>query len=372
MAAKQNSLIALLREMVECESPSDDPAAVDRFGELLADRFAGLGKVRRVNGRPHGKHLLCEFSLPGRRKQGQVLALGHLDTVWPVGTLKTMPWRRANGRLYGPGVLDMKAGLGFFLFAMRALRELEIPVARRVLLQANSDEEIGSLSSRALTERNASSSAAVLVLEPGTGLEGKAKTARKGVGGYLLRVTGKAAHAGIDISAGASAIEELAFQIERLRDLTDLARGVTVNIGVVRGGSRSNVVAAEAEAHIDFRVPRLGDWTKLRRKFTSLRPRDRRCRLQLDGGLNRPPLERTPGVVRLFQLARKLAAELNVNLEESSTGGGSDGNFTGALGVPTLDGVGAVGEGAHATNESILENRVADRAALLAKLVAAL
>jgi glutamate carboxypeptidase len=372
IAANQNGLIALLREMVECESPSDDAVAVNRFGELLADRLAGCGKVKRVGGRPYGKHLLCEFPLPGRRKQGQILALGHMDTVWPVGTLQTMPWRREHGRLWGPGVLDMKAGLAFFVFAMRALREQDIPVARKVLLQVNSDEEVGSLSSRPLTEKNARASVAVLVLEPGTGLEGKAKTARKGVVGYTLRVTGKAAHAGIDITAGASAIEELAFQIERMRGFTDLTRGVTVNTGVIKGGTRTNVVAAEAEAGVDFRVPRMADWGKLQKKFASLKTRDRRCRLEIDGGLNRPPLERTAGVVRLFRIARRLAAEMNVELEESSTGGGSDGNFTGALGVPTLDGIGGVGEGAHAVHESILENRVVDRAALLAKLVATL
>jgi glutamate carboxypeptidase len=400
MCSKQNELIAFLRELVECESPSDDASAVDRFGELFADRLSAAAKVKRVpaKGSPltgmslfspvigtaasaqggkgsrgcYGKHLVCEFTLPGRKKSGQLLALGHMDTVWPLGTLEAMPWRQADGRLWGPGVLDMKSGLAFFVFAMRALRELDIPVSRKVILQVNSDEEVGSHTSRQLTERNASASEAVLVLEPGTGLEGKAKTARKGVGGYRLEVTGVASHAGVDFAAGASAIDELAYQIERIRTFTSLDRGITVNVGILSGGTRTNVVAAHAEAGIDFRIPRLRDWDALRRKFASLKPRDPRARLNLTGELNRPPLERTAGVVRLYKLAQRLAAEVGVQLAESSTGGGSDGNFTAGMGVPTLDGIGGVGEGAHASHESILVDRIADRAALLAKLVAAL
>jgi glutamate carboxypeptidase len=344
---------------------------VNRFTELFSDRVTGIARVKRIDGRPYGKHLLCEVNLPGK-KDAQILALGHSDTVWPLGTLQTMPWRQTDGRLWGPGVLDMKAGLAFFVFAMKALRELDLPVARKVLLQINADEEVGSHTSRPLTERNAKASLAVLVLEPGTGLEGKAKTARKGVGGYQLRVHGKASHAGVDFAAGASAIEELAHQIERIRTFTALGRGVTVNAGIISGGTRTNVVAAEAEAGIDVRIPRLRDWETLRKKFTSLKPRDRRCRLELTGELNRPPMERSKGGVALYRKARALAAELGVRLEESATGGGSDGNFTAGLGVPTLDGIGGVGEGAHASHESILEDRIADRAALLAKLVAAL
>jgi glutamate carboxypeptidase len=281
-----------------------------------------------------------------------------------------MPWREEKGRLWGPGVLDMKSGLAFFVFAMKALRELDVPVARRVVLQINSEEEVGSHTSRPLTERNARASVAVLVLEPGTGLEGKAKTARKGVGGYRLRVIGKASHAGVDFAAGASAIDELAHQIGVIRTFTNLRKGVTVNAGVITGGTRTNVVAAEAEAGIDVRVPRLRDWDGLRKKFERLRARDRRCRLELTGELNRPPMERSAGVIALYRKAKKLASDLGVTLEESATGGGSDGNFTAGLGVPTLDGIGGVGEGAHAVHESILAGRIADRAALLAKLVA--
>jgi glutamate carboxypeptidase len=370
MRLKQKELIAFLREMVECETPSDDASAVDRMGELFADRVAGIAKVKRLNGSPYGRHLVCEFSLPGRNKNGQILALGHSDTVWPLGTLRTMPWREEKGRLWGPGVLDMKAGLSFFVYAVKALRELEVPVSRRVLLQINSDEEVGSHTSREITERNAKASVAVLVLEPGTGLEGKPKTARKGVGGYRLRVIGKASHSGVDFAAGASAIDELAHQIERIRTFTDLKKGITVNAGLITGGTRTNVVAAEAEAGIDIRIPRLRDWGVLEKKFAALKPRDRRCKLELSGELNRPPMERSSGVVALFRKAKKMAGELGVVLEESATGGGSDGNFTAGLGVPTLDGIGGVGEGAHATHESILVDRIPDRAALLAKLVA--
>jgi glutamate carboxypeptidase len=310
--------------------------------------------------------------LPGRRRQGQILVLGHFDTVWPVGTLARMPFRREGGRLWGPGVLDMKGGIAFFLWAMRALRELELPVGRKVVLLLTADEETGSATSRQLVEQQAKASSAVLVLEPGTGLEGKLKTARKGVGVYQLHVRGKAAHAGVDPENGASAVVELARQIVRIAGWSDPARGVTLNPGVIAGGTRSNVVAAEARAEIDVRVAKLRQAAALDRKLRGLKPFDPRCALTWTGGVNRPPMERTRAIVRLFRLAQGLAAELGVRLEESMTGGGSDGNFTAALGVPTLDGLGAVGEGAHAAHESILIDRIADRTALLAKLVQAL
>ena len=354
---------------MECESPSDSPVDLRRFNELFADSI-------RADARCVTKqtHLVCTFRLPGHTRQNtkriQILALGHSDTVWPLGTLQTMPFRRTDGRLWGPGTLDMKAGLAFFVFAMRAIRELEVPVAHSVVLQINSDEETGSKTSRALTEQNAKQSQTVLVLEPGTGLTGKLKTTRKGIGDYRLSVRGVAAHAGVDFEKGASAVVELARQIGRIASFTDMARGITVNPGVVSGGTRSNVIAEHAEAHIDIRIPRLRDAAPLDRKFRSLKPFDKRCSLELSGGLNRPPMERSKGAIEIFRLARKLAKDLGVDLEESSTGGGSDGNFTAALGVPTLDGLGAVGEGAHAAHESILEDRIADRIALLAKLTA--
>jgi len=361
---RQTEAIAFIRQLVECESPSDSPPDLRRFNELFADSIGAEAECGKKQ-----THLVCTFRLPGRaKKRTQILALGHSDTVWPLGTLQTMPFQRTAGRLRGPGVLDMKAGLASFVFAMRAIRELDVPVARRVVLQMNSDEETGSKTSRALTEQNAKRSHAVLVLEPGAGLDGKLKTARKGTGDYRLHVRGVAAHAGVDFENGASAVVELARQIERIASFTDLARGITVNPGVISGGTRSNVIAERAEAYIDIRIPRMRDAAPLERKFRALKPFDKRCSLELSGGLNRPPMERGKGVIELFLLARKLAKDLGVDLEESSTGGGSDGNFTAALGVPTLDGLGAVGEGAHAAQENILEDRIADRIALLAKL----
>ena len=371
--AQQARIIALIRRMVECESPSDDPRAVDRFVDLVSAEAAPFARVQTFPGGKFGKHLLCEFALPGpSKKKGEILALGHSDTVWPMGTLAQMPFREADGRLWGPGVLDMKSGIAFFLFAVRALRELDIPVPSRVKLLINSDEEVGSDSSRTLTQETARRAKAVLVIEPGTGLEGKLKTARKGVGDYTITVRGRASHAGVDFSAGASAIVELARQIERVSGFTNLKRGVTVNPGLISGGSRSNVVAAEARAVVDIRAPRVRDAEALGRKFQALKPFDKRCQLEIQGGLNRPPMERSVGIVQLFRTAQRLARELGVTIEESMTGGGSDGNLTAALGIPTLDGLGAVGEEAHAINESILINRIADRTALLAKLIAAL
>jgi glutamate carboxypeptidase len=362
--ANQKQIIHFIRELVEAESPSEDPEALASFADLFAARIADIARVRRV-----GAHLQCDFELLGPRKKGQLLVLGHMDTVYPLGTLAKMPFRNTKGRLWGPGVMDMKGGLAIFVYAMRAIRELELPVRANVRLQLNADEETGSASSRTLTEKEARRSEGVIVLEPGTGSTGKAKTARKGIGSYTVTVRGKAAHAGVDFSAGASAIVELARQIERIASFVDLAKGLTVNPGVIRGGIRSNVVADHAETEVDFRVSRLRDAAGLDRKFHQLRPFDKRCTIAVQGGLNRPPMERTPAIGRWFATARKMAAELGVVLEESSTGGGSDGNFTAALGVPTIDGFGVVGEGAHSPEESLIIDRIADRTALLAKLV---
>jgi glutamate carboxypeptidase len=368
--ARQKQIVALIREMVECESPSDDPSAVNRFVDLIGDVAPSFARVKIYPGGRFGRHVLCEFDLFGKKKQGQVMALGHSDTVWPLGTLANMPFKQKDGRLWGPGVLDMKAGIAFFIYAMRILRDLEVPVPHKVVMQINSDEEVGSDSSRALTEKNAQRSKAVLVLEPATGLEGKLKTARKGIGDYSVTVRGKATHSGLDFSGGASAILELAHQIEKIAGFTDLPRGITVNPGVISGGTRVNVVAAEAKVDVDMRVLRLKDAAVVDRKFRGLRPVDKRCSIEVTGGLNRPPMERTAATVQLLLKAQTMAGEMGIELDESVVGGGSDGNFTAALGVPTLDGLGAVGEGAHALNESILVDRIADRTALLAKLVA--
>jgi glutamate carboxypeptidase len=372
--SRREELTALLRELVECESPSDDAAAVNRFQELLAARLAGFAKAR-VFSSAHGgrgRNLLLEFDLPGprRKRAGRILAVGHADTVWRLGTLKEMPFRRAEGRLWGPGVLDMKGGLALFIYALKALLALDLPIERKVALWVVSDEEVGSLGSRARTEALARQARAVLVLEPSAGLEGKLKTARKGVGLYRLEVRGRAAHSGVDFQAGASAIVELARQIGVLAGFSDEKKGITVNPGVISGGTRSNVVAAEAHVEVDVRVARMGDAARLERRWRALKPFDRRCTLDISGGLNRPPMERTAQGAALYRAAREIARrELDLELEESASGGGSDGNFTAALGVPTLDGIGAIGEGIHATHESLLEDRIASRAALLALLV---
>ena len=371
--SRQDETIDLLRRLVECESPSGDAPAIDRFIDLFISEVSPFAKVRTFRAGRYGRHLRCTIDLPGpRRKSGQILVLGHADTVWPLGTLKSMPWREADGRIWGPGVLDMKAGLAFFVTAVNALREKDISVTRRVVLQVNSDEEVGSETSRPLTEAAAGESDFVLVLEPGTGLQGKLKTSRKGVGGYTVTVHGKASHSGVDFTAGASAIVEMARQIDKIAGFTQLERGLTVNPGVIQGGIRSNVVAPEARAEIDIRVARPRDAGPLDQRFRALKPFDRRCQVQVEGGLNRPPMERTPAVAKLFRRAQAIGREIGVDLEESSTGGGSDGNFTAALGIPTLDGLGGVGEGAHAPSESILVNRIADRTALIGKLVAGL
>lgn len=372
MQAKQEELLVFLREMVEIESPSGDEEGVARFADLLEARTSDIAKMKRIQAKGLGPHLLLEFDLPGPRKRGQILGLAHSDTVHPVGTLAKFPFSIRNGRVYGPGALDIKGGIALFVYAARALKALQIPVAKKVVLQINSDEEIGSDSSRALTEKMAKLSSSVLVVEPGTGLTGKLKTARKGTGDYTVRVKGIASHAGVDFSAGASAIVELARQIEVIAGFTDLSKGLTVNPGVIRGGTRTNVVAEEAEVQVDIRIARLKDFEALDRKFRKLKPFDKRCTLTVEGGLNRPPMERTKAIGEHFQLAKKLAWELEIALEESSTGGGSDGNFTAALGVPTLDGLGCVGEGAHTLHENFLVERIPDRAALLAKLMAAL
>ncbi len=369
LTRKKEDIIAAIGLMVACESPTDSPASVNQFLDLLIESTKDIAAPKLISAKNFGKHLRLELKLPGHRKEGQILGLGHSDTVWPLGTLRSMPFRRSKGRLWGPGVLDMKAGLAFFLFAARALRDLDIPVRRKLVLLVVSDEELGSHSSRPLTESEARKSECVLVLEPGTGLAGKLKTARKGIAGYKVSVQGVAAHAGVDFANGASAIVELARNIERIAALTNLERGTTVNPGLISGGTRTNVIAAEAAAEIDVRITRLRDATAIDRRLKRLRPFDKRCTLTIEGGLNRPPMERSTGIVKLFQVARQIGAELGVDIQESATGGGSDGNFTAALGIPTLDGLGAVGEGAHAVNESILIDRIVDRTALLAGLL---
>jgi glutamate carboxypeptidase len=361
------ALLDVLERMVRIESPSFEPAAVNHCVDYVASLAdAQGGRVTRHKQREFGDHLQVDF---GPAKGGRLLLLGHLDTVWDIGTLERMPFKIAQGRVWGPGVLDMKCGVAMMLFALRAIQATGHKLNKRVTLLLNSDEEIGSKTSRPLTESLAKSSEAVLVLEPGTGLTGKLKTARKGVGDYEVRVRGRASHAGVDFTAGVSATLELAHQIPRIAAITRLPRGITVNVGVIGGGTRTNVVAEEAWAKVDVRISRLKDAAWLDRQFHKLRPIDKRTTLEVSGGLNRPPMERSRGIVALFHKAREIGRGLDLELEESMTGGGSDGNFTAALGIPTLDGLGGVGEGAHASNESILLAPIAARTALLARLL---
>jgi glutamate carboxypeptidase len=370
---RREALVETIREMAEMESPSDDKAAVDRLGEWLGARFKKLGGEVRFHAQSRfGNHLQVDFA--GARKAKPVLLLGHFDTVYELGTLARMPCRIEKGRLYGPGVFDMKSGIAFMLHAVEALQALhgELPWPVRVWLVT--DEEVGSESSRATTERLAKQCEAVFVLEPSAaasrGNHGALKTARKGVGEYAVRVIGQAAHAGLDPGEGQSAIVELAHQITRIAGFGEPKRGLTVNVGVIHGGTRANVIAAEASATVDVRIEKIGDAARIDRKMRALKAVNRKCKLEVIGGMNRPPMERSAGTVALFGKARELAREMGWNLEETAVGGGSDGNFTAAQGIPTLDGLGGVGEGAHALLENILIEELPRRAALIAGLLA--
>ena len=371
----QPEMISTLRALVEMETPTSDKAALDRCGQHLAALFERLGGKVKFHCQPGaGNHL--EINYPAargakrsRREAAPILLLGHFDTVWEVGTLAKMPFRLEAGRAWGPGVLDMKSGITMMMFSLAALHAFQGGPRRPVTILLTTDEEVGSVTSRALIESVARRSAVVLVCEPAQGLEGAVKTWRKGVGEYTIKVTGKAAHSGVDFEKGASAVVELARQVTEISSFTDLKRGVTVNPGVIGGGTRTNVIAAEAPAGVDVRIKKTGDAAYLEKKFRGLRAFDRGCKLEIFGGVNRPPMERSEKVLRLYREARRLAAVMGLELKEMGTGGGSDGNFTAALGIPTLDGLGGVGEGAHALNESIVLAELPRRTALLAAMV---
>jgi glutamate carboxypeptidase len=365
--AQHHWLRDTIETLVRLESPSTDKQAVDRCGDVLATRLEAIGaRVTRLPQPECGDHLRADFG-EGRPR---VLLLGHFDTVWPIGQLSRMPVREDAGRLHGPGVFDMKAGISVSMLAMRALRELRPPTPRVTMLWTT-DEEIGSGSSRSTIEAAALEHGCVLVIEPSLP-GGAAKTSRKGCGDFELTVHGVSAHAGIDPGKGASAIHELAHQIVAIEALQDLERGVSVNVGVISGGSRTNVVAETAQATIDVRVPTMADAARIEAQLRALRPRHHGTRLELRGTVGRPPLERGPHVARVYELARSVAAELGQDLQEGGTGGGSDGNFTAALGVPTLDGLGPRGDGAHALHEHVVLDDLPWRAALLAGLLSRL
>ncbi len=358
-------LLQTIEALVTLESPTDNKAAVDRCGAGLSRSLEALGgRVTQITPATAGNHLRAEFG-SGQR---QVLLLGHFDTVWPVGQLRQMPLVREGDSLKGPGVLDMKAGIAIGMLATRALLNLAPPDGVRIVMLWTTDEETGSHTSRALLETEAKQSDAVFVLEPALP-GGVLKTSRKGCGEYELVVRGEAAHAGVDPGKGISAIRELARQILAIETLQDLSRGVSVNVGVIEGGSRPNVVAAEARARIDVRAPTMSEANRVDAAIRGLTPHLRGTTIRVDGGFGRPPMERTAGVASLYAIAEAAGAELEQTIGEGTTGGGSDGNFCAALGVPTLDGLGAIGDGAHALHEHVHVPSLVPRAALVARLI---
>ncbi len=362
---QREAMLRDLREFVERESPSTDKARADAFARFLAGRAEHLtgGEVKVVSQDDWGDHLLLRV---GGGEDPSILLVGHYDTVWPAGTLGSMPFRLEGECAYGPGVFDMKCGLVQGLWAIRALHETGREHPPLVFL-INSDEEMGSPSSRGLIEAEARRAAACLILEPS--FHGALKTARKGVGIFSLRVTGRASHAGSEPFEWVSAIEEICRQTLDLHAQTNPRTGTTVNVGVIAGGTRANVVAAEARAEIDLRVASRAEAERMTALILGLRPHHPEARVQVEGGMNRPPMERTPQVVRLFAHARELARDLGFELEEAAVGGGSDGNFCATVNPAVVDGLGAVGDGAHALHEHVLIPHMAPRAALVARLL---
>ncbi|MGD0570944.1 MAG: M20 family metallopeptidase [Candidatus Sulfotelmatobacter sp.] len=367
----QDRMVATIRELVEIESPSDNKQSVDRIAAFLARKFKALGgRTQLHRSDDFGDSLQIDFSgastMPNCKP---VLLLGHYDTVYPLGTLANMPCEVKNGRMRGPGALDMKSGIALMFHAIEALQAWHGELPRPVTVFLVSDEEVGSHSSRKITEALARKSAGVLVLEPAAGLRGAVKTARKGVGEYMLHVRGVAAHAGLDPGKGHSAILELSRQIAVLAKLNNLRQGVSVNPGVIHGGTRTNVIAADASLGIDVRIKSAKQASGVDRKLRSLKPFDKHCTLEITGNINRLPMERTAGVAALYKKAQSIAREVGWTLDEAAVGGGSDGNFTAGMGIPTLDGLGGVGEGAHATHEFIVISELPRRALLLAGMI---
>jgi glutamate carboxypeptidase len=379
------NILKLLREAVEIESPTYSRADIDRISRFFAREFRRHhGKVWLLENSTTGAALVAEFwggphpsgSRLGSGKrapsgaQKPILLIGHHDTVWPKGTLARMPFRVQAGRAYGPGVLDMKSGIVMVIAVVRALQALGVRPASPVRLFLNPEEETGSVAFRREIERESKGSRAVLVLEPAaTG--GALKTARKGTGEFHVTVQGRSAHAGINPAAGINAIGELARQILKIEKLAEPRRGLTLNVGVIEGGTRSNVVPEYARATVDVRIPRADDQARIEGKMFSLKAVHPGALLRVEGGINRPPMERAM-TMDLFGKARILASRLGLEVKDAATGGGSDGNFSAALGIPTLDGLGGVGDGAHALHEHVIIRELPRRAALLAALLATL
>ena len=366
-AGRQHRMLEELISWVKHETPSGEKEALDRLGKHLSDRLESIGGEVQIHARHDaGDHILGRFH--GADGLRPALVLCHFDSVWPIGTLEKMPCRVDGNRAFGPGIFDMKASLVIVTAALEWLGKQSGALKRPVWFLLTSDEETGSHSSRGLIEALASESAYVLVMEPGMP-DGSLKTARKGVGRFDLLVEGRAAHAGVDPEYGVSAIVELAHQILRIQSMNDLAAGTTTNVGVISGGTTTNVIPASASARIDVRATSLEEARRLEAAMAALSPVLPGARIDIKGGFNRPPMERTPASRALFQQAREIGQGIGLDLNEASTGGGSDGNFTAALGVPTLDGLGALGAGAHADHEHILIDSLAPRASLLAALL---
>src|SRR6266581_595106 len=363
-------MLAVLRRCVTAESPSLDKAAADRCCSVIANEWRKRGvRVERIPQKYRGDHLRVIYASEKSRPTAQLLVLGHYDTVYSIGTLKAMPFRISGGKARGPGVFDMKAGLVQALFALHARQQLSVSLHKRIVFLWTSDEEIGSESSRELIETEARRSDVVFVLEPSFGPRGLLKTARKGVGQAEFIVQGRASHAGLAPEEGINAIHELAAQLTRIEKWNDARCGVSINADIIEGGTRTNVIAERARALLDLRALRNSDIRGIERRLHALRPVHKGAKLKITGGFDRPPLERKVSAA-LFARAKSFAKQMNLSLGECTAGGGSDGNFTGALGVPTLDGLGAVGDGAHSDHEYVLINTMPARAALLAALLA--
>ena len=367
---QREAMVELLQRLVLIESSSDDPAALDRMLAILATEIKSAGMpVRRLPGRASGGLLYARHLLRPARSPFQLL-IGHCDTVWPAGTLGTMPLRTESGNLYGPGVFDMKAGLVQMIYALRALSELSLVAPASCKVVINSDEEIGSPDSTPLIRRLARRAERAFILEPAFGKSGKLKTARKAVGSFKLTISGRAAHAGVSPEEGVSAILELSHQLQRLFALNDASRGITVNVGTIAGGTRSNVIAAEVRASIDVRVRTLEDAKAVESAIRGLTPVNPDATLHVDGGLDHPPMEPSERNQALWRLAHETGQRLGLELEQAAVGGASDGNTT-SQHTATLDGLGAVGDGAHAAHEYVELYRLVERAALLVLLLMA-
>ena len=369
---RQSEMLEFMRWLVEQESMSREPEATQRIAENLGERIAEMGaKVDLLSDLRYGATLRARFALNHNSQtfdDKQLLVVGHLDTVWPLGTLSVRPFRVEGERAFGPGIFDMKAGVTIATFAARAIKELSRSTQRPVTFLMTCDEETGSHFSREVIEEEARRARAALVIEPPIP-GGTIKTARKGVGEFELIAHGRSAHAGNDPRSGISAITEMAHQILAINKLMDYERGTTLNVGVIHGGVLSNVIAAEAIASVDMRYQTAEEGARITEAIAALKPVLDGARLEVRGGINRPPLVRTPEIAALFEQAKRLATEIDYELKEGSVGGGSDGNFIAALGVPVLDGLGVDGAGAHAEHEHIIISDIPRRAALLTRLI---